>query len=70
LLNNIKNLTDQFHGLGSFKCRELAYKMAHGNNIPVPDNWSKMEGYVILNRDLNLNVGIHLRYIIYHTPIP
>jgi hypothetical protein len=29
-----------------------------------------MEGYVILNRDLNLNVGIHLRYIIYHTPIP
>ena len=41
LANYIQNLVDQFHGLSSLKCRELVYELAHWNNIPVPDNWSR-----------------------------
>lgn len=59
---HIKKLTDQFHGLSSLQCRELAYELAHQNNIPVPDNWSR-NGRVsyIEQRDLYLNLGIHLK---------
>ncbi|XP_051244566.1 uncharacterized protein LOC127356649 [Dicentrarchus labrax] len=43
LAKHIKNLADQFHGLTTLKCRELAYEFAKRNNIPVPDSWSREE---------------------------
>uniref|UniRef100_A0A4W5N9M9 Uncharacterized protein n=1 Tax=Hucho hucho TaxID=62062 RepID=A0A4W5N9M9_9TELE len=41
LAKHIQNIADQLHGLSSLKCRELAYELAHRNNITVPDNWSR-----------------------------
>ena len=32
LAKHIKNLADQFHGLTTLKCRELAYEFAKRNN--------------------------------------
>ena len=32
LAKHIKNLADQFHGLTTLKCRELAYELAKRNN--------------------------------------
>ena len=68
---HIKHLTDQFHGLSSLECIELAYELVHRKNIHVPDNWSR-NGRVsdIEQKDLHLNLGIHLRSTIYHNPIP
>lgn len=43
LANHLKTLSDQFHGLGPLKCRELAFEFALKNNIPVPENWTRKE---------------------------
>jgi hypothetical protein len=61
LAKHIKNFMDQFRGLSSLICRELAYALAQRNIITVPENWSR-NGRVsdIEQRDLYLNVGIHL----------
>uniref|UniRef100_A0A8K9WRX2 Uncharacterized protein n=1 Tax=Oncorhynchus mykiss TaxID=8022 RepID=A0A8K9WRX2_ONCMY len=47
LAKNLKNFTDQFHGLSNLKCRNLAYELAHRNKIPVPDNGHTFKIYNI-----------------------
>jgi hypothetical protein len=59
LAKHINHLANQFPGLSSLKCRELACKLAHQKNIPVPDNWSR-NGRVsdIDQRDLQITAKI------------
>lgn len=44
LADLIKKLAEQFHGLTSQKCHELAFELAEKNNIPVPNNWKEKGG--------------------------
>ncbi|XP_076860748.1 uncharacterized protein LOC143513952 [Brachyhypopomus gauderio] len=48
LAKHLKQLADQFHGLAPVKCRELAFKYAERNNIPVPDNWTEKQCAALL----------------------
>ena len=41
LAQNIRALTDQFHGLTNAKCRKLAYEYGLRNDFIIPDNWRR-----------------------------
>ena len=40
---HIQDLDNKFHGLTRIQCRQLAFQLAHRNNLTMPSSWLDSE---------------------------